>query len=98
MWTETINHKFENIIKSKFALIFSKISHLLKNKDRYESLYNLMLEELNAEKEEKIKKDDDKKFFEHFDSKVGVTKDIWDSDYDIFTESKKKVLIYQVLL
>ena len=91
LWNETINQKFESIIKSKFALIYHKIINTFKNIEKFESFYFAMHDEINSEKEIKEKQDDDIKFFEYFNSKVGITYDIWDSDHDIFTETNKKV-------
>ena len=72
-------------------MIYHKILNTFKNIEKFKSFYFAMQDELKLEKEVKEKQDDDMKFFEYFNSKVGITYDIWDSDHDLFTETNKKV-------
>jgi len=50
-----------------------------------------MIDEMKLDKDMKQKANVDIKYFEFFDSKVGITYDVWDSDGDLFTETNKKV-------
>lgn len=92
LWNEKLHSKFKTIIKTKFALIYSKLLHLVKNIGIFASVVEVILEEIKSEKENRLSDTSvQDEFFKEFESKQKIIKDKFDSDLDIFDEANKKV-------
>lgn len=92
LWTEKLYKKFKGIIKTKFALIYCKLLHLIKNIGIFSSVVEVILEEIKNEKENRASDTTiQDEFFRNFESKDKIIKDKFDSDLDIFDEANKKV-------
>lgn len=92
LWTQKLHKKFKGIIKTKFALIYSKLLHLIKNIGIFSSVVEVILEEIKHERENKLSETTiQEDFFRNFESQKKIIKDKFDSDLDIFDEANKKV-------
>lgn len=99
LWTELLHKKFKGIIKTKFALIYGKLLHLIKNIGIFSSVVEVILEEIKNEKEDNASDTTiQDEFFRNFESKDKIIKDKFDSDLDIFDEANKKVHKYFIYL
>jgi adenylate/nucleoside-diphosphate kinase len=98
LWTQKIQDKVENIIKNKFALIHNKLLHFLLNASCYSNIINEINFELKEESNKKLKDAElDLNYFKNFESKLGIERDSWDTDYDIIKEAKTKSPVILVI-
>jgi adenylate kinase family enzyme/YHS domain-containing protein len=98
LWSEKIHQKLEGIIIRKFALIHKKLLYFILNNSSYSSVIEAISKEIFIEKENRmIEAESDFEYFKRFQSKMGITIDKWDSDYDIIEEANKKSPVILVI-
>lgn len=98
LWSEKIHHKLEGIIYRKFALIHKKLLYFILNNSSYSSVIEVISKEIFIEKENRmLEAENDFEYFKRFQSKLGISYDKWDSDYDIIEEANKKSPVILVI-
>jgi len=98
LWKEKISDKITAIIKNKFGLIQKKLQYFVMNSSSYSSVIEIINQEIDIEKGKKFSDiSDDYEYFKNFETKKGIPKEKWDSDYDIIEEANKKSPVILVI-